>query len=171
MRPARLIGLALLLSAVIPALPPAAAAAPAIVWHDFEEGRSLSLDGRKPSLVDFTASWCTWCKKMDAETYSDARVINRSEAMVCIKVDGDARGDLVAKYGVDGYPTTVFLNPDGSERHRVTGFKGPDLFLEDMAYVLGRGPKPEEPAKGPCTFALLPLLLLPAVLMIGRKRK
>lgn len=171
MRPSKLFGLALLLSAVMSALPPAAAAAPAIAWHDFEEGRSLSLEERKPAMVDFSTSWCTWCKKMDEETFSDARVINRSEAMVCIKVDGDARGDLVAKYGVDGYPTTIFLNPDGSERHRVVGYKGPDAFLGDMDYVLGRGQKPVEPSKGPCTFALLPLLLLPAVLMIGRKRK
>jgi hypothetical protein len=105
---------------------------------------------------------------MDKNTYSDGRVINRSESLVCIKVDGDARGDLVAKYKVDGYPTTIFFNPDGSEKHRVVGYKGPDDFLKELDFALGQGPKPVE-SKGVCAFALLPLLLLPAVVLLRRK--
>ena len=168
MRPAPALGLLLLLSATLVAFPAPAAAAGAIAWHDFEEGTNLSLNQRKPAMVDFSTSWCSWCKEMDKNTYSDARVINRSESLVCIKVDGDARGDLVAKYKVDGYPTTIFFNPDGSETHRVVGYKGPDDFLKDIDFVLGQGPKPVE-SKGACAFALLPLLLLPAVVLLRRK--
>lgn len=171
MRSALFLSLALLALAAPAALPAPAAAASAIAWHDFEEGTNLSLNGRRPALVDFATSWCSWCKKMDAETYSDARVINRSESLVCIRVDGDARGDLVARFKVDGYPTTVFLNPDGSEKHRVSGYKGPDDFLKDIDFALGQGPRPVDGAKGICSFALLPLALLPAVFILGRKRK
>jgi thiol:disulfide interchange protein len=169
---------ALMLTAVVAllalpalALPGPASASGAIAWHDFEEGTNLSLNERRPSLVDFSTSWCTYCKKMDAETYSDARVINRSEQMVFIRVDGDSRGDLVSKYNVDGYPTAVFLNPDGSEKHRVVGYKGPDDFLKDIDYVLGRAPEPVDKPGGICTFALLPLALLPGVVFLGRMRK
>jgi thiol:disulfide interchange protein len=171
MRPELLLALALLVSAVPAVLPAPAAAASAITWHDFEDGTNLSLNGRRPAMVDFATSWCSWCKKMDAETYSDARVINRSESMVCIRVDGDARGDLVARYKVDGYPTTVFLNPDGSEMHRVVGYKGPGDFLKDLDYVLGRGPRPVDSPGGPSPIAFLPLLLIPAVILLGRKWK
>jgi thiol:disulfide interchange protein DsbD len=165
--------LALVLLAVLPALalPGPAAGAGSIAWHDFEEGMNLSLNQRKPAMVDFYTDWCTWCKEMDKKTYSDARVINRSEALVGIKVDGDARGDLVSKYKVDGYPTAVFLNPDGSEKHRVVGYKGPDDFLKDIDYVLGRAPEPVDKPGGICTFALLPLALLPGVVFLGRMRK
>jgi thiol:disulfide interchange protein len=168
MRLAPVLALALLLSAIPVALPAPAAAAGAINWHDFEEGMNLSLNQRMPTMVDFATSWCTWCKKMDAETFSDARVIGRSESLVCIRVDGDARGDLTAKYNVTGYPTTIFFNPDGSEKHRVVGYKGPDDFLKDIDFVLGQGPKPVE-SKGVCAFALVPLLLLPAVVLLRRK--
>jgi thiol:disulfide interchange protein DsbD len=168
MRAAPIVALALLLSAIPLALPAPATAASAITWHDFDEGMNLSLNQRMPTMVDFSTSWCTWCKKMDAETFSDARVIDRSGSLVCIRVDGDNRTDLTAKYKVDGYPTTLFFNPDGSEKHRVVGYKGPDDFLKDIDFVLGQGPKPAE-SKGVCSFALLPLLLLPAAALLRRK--
>ncbi len=168
MRPVAVVLLAFLVAAPVMALQRPAAAASTMTWHDFEEGENLSLNQRRPALVDFFTSWCSWCKKMDAETYTDSRVINRSESLVCVKVDGDARGDLIAKYKVDGYPTIVFLNPDGSEKHRVVGYKGPDDFLKDIDFVLGQGSKPVE-SKGACAFALAPLLLVPAVVLLRSK--
>lgn len=167
MRPALALALALPILAMPLALPAPAGAAAAITWHDFETGMNLSLNLGMPAMVDFSTEWCSWCKEMDKNTFSDPRVINRSESLSCIRVDGDARGDLVTRYNVDGYPTTVFLNPDGSEKHRVVGYKGPDEFLKDMAFVLGQGPRPVE-SKGPCTFVLLPLLLAPAVVLLRR---
>ncbi|MBM4249923.1 MAG: DUF255 domain-containing protein [Euryarchaeota archaeon] len=163
----RAMALAILLSASGLALPQPAAAATSITWHDFEEGMNLSLNKRVPALVDFYTDWCTWCKEMDKNTYSDDRVIDRTDGLVCIKVDGDARPDLVARFKVDGYPTTVFLNPDGSEKHRVVGYKAPDDFLKEIDYALDRGPLPATSDTGPCTFALLPLLLLPAIAAVG----
>jgi thiol:disulfide interchange protein len=135
-----------------------------------EEAFTRARAERKCVLVDVYTDWCSWCKKMDEDTYSDSRVINRSAGLACVKVDGDARGDLVARYKVDGYPTVVFLNPDGSEKHRVVGYKGPDDFIKDLDYVLGRGPRPAE-SGGACAFALLPLALVPAVVLAGRKAK
>lgn len=169
MRPATAltISLALLLPAALVALPRPVPAEGAITWHGFEEGMNLSLNQRMPAMVDFYTDWCTWCKEMDKNTYTDARVIERAGSMVCIKVDGDARPDLVSKYRVDGYPTTLFLNPDGSEKHRVVGYKPPEEFIKDMDFVLDAGPKPAEPGPGICAFALAPLLLLPAAVWLG----
>lgn len=168
MRAALLLALALLVPATLVAFPAPASAAAAITWHDFEEGMNLSLNQRIPTMADFSTSWCTYCRQMDAETFSDARVIDRAGSLVSIKVDGDARGDLTAKYNVTGYPTIIFFNPDGSEKHRVVGYKGPDDFLKDIDFVLGQGPRPVE-SKGICAFALLPLVLIPAVVLLRRK--
>lgn len=159
----------LLLSATVLAAPAPATAAVSITWHDYDTGLNLSLTNHTPSMLDFSTSWCNWCKKMDADTYSDVRVVNRSERFICIKIDGDARGDLVAQYRVTGYPTTVFLNPDGTEKHRVVGYKGPEDFLKDMAFALGEGHKPTG-SKGPCAFAVAPgLVLIPAIILLRKK--
>jgi thiol:disulfide interchange protein len=161
----------LCLAAALPPVAQPAAAAQEITWWGYEQGMNLSQSRNKGALIDFSTSWCSWCKKMDEETYSDPRVIEKSQRLVCIRVDGDARGDLVAQYSVDAYPTTIFLAPNGTEAHRVDGYKGPDDFLEDMDYVLGEGARPAGAEKSPCTFALLALLPIPAVMLVLPRRR
>jgi len=65
-------------------------------------------------LLDLTAVWCHWCHVMDAASYSDdeiAKTINND--FVPIKVYIDKRPDLRERYNMGGFPSTVFLNPDG----------------------------------------------------------
>jgi len=165
---AKILPVAIALAAflAVPVAVPSPAAAAPIQWHDYEEGMNLSAAQNKIALIDFATGWCSWCKKMDEDTYNDSRVMEKAQSFVCIRVDGDMRGDLVARYGVDGYPTTIFLAPNGTVTHRVVGYKGPDDFLKDMAYALGQGPK-HSAGTGTCILGLVPLLALPAVLALG----
>lgn len=149
--------------------PAPASAEGGIQWHGYEDGMDLSLSQNKSVLIDFSTSWCSWCKKMDQDTYNDTRVIEKALRFVCIRVDGDARGDLVARYSVDGYPTTVFLGPGGAQVHKVVGYKGPDDLLKDMSYALGEGAKPA-PGPGSCLPWLIPLFAVPAVFYSARRR-
>jgi thiol:disulfide interchange protein len=169
MRPGPAIAIFLVFAAALSVLPGRVVAADTIQWHDYEAGLNMSSANGTPAMLDFSTSWCSWCKKMDADTYSDERVINLSGRFVCIRVDGDARGDLDVLYKVDGYPTTVFLNANGTEKHRVTGYEGPDDFLKDMAFALGEGPGPAA-TKGACTFALAPILIVIPALVRSRRR-
>lgn len=107
-----------------------------IEWFDYDTGLRLANENNKPVLIDFYTDWCYYCDVMDENTYSDQQVIEKSKDFVCVNVDGDVRQDLVASYGITGYPTTVFLDPDGTEVKRVNGYVPPGPFLEDMNYVL-----------------------------------
>ncbi|MBI2654901.1 thioredoxin domain-containing protein, partial [Candidatus Woesearchaeota archaeon] len=65
-------------------------------------------------LLDLTAVWCHWCHVMDANSYSNdeiAKIINNE--YVPIKVYIDKRPDIRERYNMGGFPSTVFLNPDG----------------------------------------------------------
>jgi thiol:disulfide interchange protein len=148
---------------------PQSAAAQTIEWHDYEEGMNLSSARNRSVLIDFATSWCSWCKKMDADTYGDARVIEKALRFVCIRVDGDNRSDLVSIYGVDGYPTTVFLDPNGTVAHNVVGYKGPDDFLPDMDYALGEAEKPAQKSGSGCILGLVPMMAVPAILIASRR--
>ena len=107
-----------------------------IEWYDYDTGLRLANENNKPVLIDFYTDWCYYCEVMDENTYSDQQVIEKSKDFVCVNVDGDVRQELVASYGITGYPTTVFLDPGGTEVKRVNGYVPPGPFLEDMNYVL-----------------------------------
>jgi thioredoxin-related protein len=88
-------------------------------------------------MADFYTEWCGWCKKLDTEVYTDSRVTRIArDHFVAVKIDGDKHEQLVHKYEVRGYPTIVFLEPDGQELKRIRGFEPAKLFAADMLEVL-----------------------------------
>src|SRR2546430_4499047 len=72
----------------------------------------------KPVLLAISAVWCHWCHVMDDTSYSDPEVIRMiNERYVPIRVDNDERPDVNRRYNMGGWPTTVFLTPDGEIVH------------------------------------------------------
>ena len=81
-------------------------------WSEASFRKAKELD--KPILLDISAVWCHWCHVMDKTTYSDNGVTRLIEnKFVPIKVDRDQRPDIDKRYNMGGWPTTVFLTPDG----------------------------------------------------------
>ena len=65
-------------------------------------------------MVDFYTDWCSWCKKLDADTYPNAKVVAYSSKLVSVKVDAEKEGvELAKRYKVQGYPTILFLDANG----------------------------------------------------------
>ncbi len=73
--------------------------------------------------LDFETSWCGYCKQMDQFVYTAQAVVDATRDIVCIKVDGDERRDLVERFGVRGYPTGILFGPDGTELARFSGYR------------------------------------------------
>ena len=72
----------------------------------------------KPVLLAISALWCHWCHVMDETSYSDAEVIRLvNERYVPIRVDNEERPDVNRRYNMGGWPSTVFLTPDGEIVH------------------------------------------------------
>jgi len=87
-------------------------------------------------MVDFYTHWCTWCKVMDAKTFTDPKVAALAEGMVAVKVNAEAERAVAGQYGVRAFPTIVFLNPDGTLRQRVQGYKPPEGMIPILEDVL-----------------------------------
>jgi len=113
-----------------------------VAWvHNLEDGLKQAAEQGKPVMVDFYTDWCGWCKKLDEDTYSDARVQEKARRFVAVKVDADKDEVNRGKYGVEGFPTILFLSPNGKEIHRVPGFAPPEAFLKEMDRALQRAAK------------------------------
>jgi thiol:disulfide interchange protein len=105
-----------------------------IAWtHDYEAGLAAAREADKPVMVDVFATWCAPCKLLDENVFSRADVAEASQDFVTIRVDGDQHPDTVNQLGVRGYPTVVFLTPDGEEIGRSVGAVSYDVMLTEMA--------------------------------------
>ncbi len=68
----------------------------------------------KPVLLSISARWCAGCHEMDRETYDEPRIAaNCSDGFVPVRVDADRHPRVRERYTMGGFPSTVFLTPDG----------------------------------------------------------
>jgi uncharacterized protein YyaL (SSP411 family) len=89
-------------------------------WGDEAFERAREED--KPLLLSIGYAACHWCHVMEHESFEDPETAElMNERFVCIKVDREERPDVDGLYmeavvtmtGHGGWPTTVFLTPDG----------------------------------------------------------
>lgn len=110
-----------------------------LAWFDGGFDAALAAAGREGRLVflDFWTDWCTWCKVLDRETFSDERVVARMRGLVCLSVDAESEAGraLAARFSVAAFPALVFLDADGTPRDRIDGFLPPPAFLAEVARV------------------------------------
>lgn len=112
----------------------AKAAKPLEFRHDVDAAITEAADKKLPCFIKFETSWCGPCKMMAQLVFTAKDVVEASEGVVCVMVDGDERKDLVERYEVKGYPTGLMIAADGSEVARFLGYqkvKEMTAFLKD----------------------------------------
>ncbi len=103
---------------------------------DYDSALAVAQQKGQKVLIDFYTEWCKWCKTLDTVTYVDSAVIEYSKTLVFAKIDAEADTSTTQKYKVQGYPTIVLVNDDGSEIDRIGGYLEPDEFLETVENYL-----------------------------------
>ncbi len=85
---------------------------------------------RKPVLLSIGATWCHWCHVQERTVFADPAIAEKVGALtVPVRIDTDHRPDINERYNQGGWPTTVFLTPEGAP---ITGgtYIPPEEFTE-----------------------------------------
>ena len=110
-------------------------------WTDNPLDKIISNNQDKLVLLDFETDWCVWCDRLDADTYTDERVIEfAKQNLISKKIDAekDSGPEQKKKYRVRGYPTILLLDTDGNEIDRIVGYRPPDEFLNELNRIKSR---------------------------------
>ncbi len=113
---------------------PATEKAAGIMFHEgtWAEALELSKSENKPIFLDVYATWCGPCKRLKKNTFSDREVGEFfNAAFINVAVDGE-KGEgleLARKYGVNAYPSLIFINQNGEVISYTKGYHNAKQFL------------------------------------------
>ena len=108
-------------------------------WSDV---RALASNEHKLILIDAYTDWCSWCKVMDRETFTDtavAKFINDRFVPVRYEMETGFGAIMAAKYRVNGFPTFLIFTPDGKLVYRILGYLKPKEYLDELSNALNPG--------------------------------
>jgi thiol:disulfide interchange protein len=163
----KLTALAVLVVVAVALLLPSRRASASEGWlSDFDGAKKAATAANKPILADFTGSdWCIWCKRLDAEVFSqDVFKSFARENVVLFVADfpqereldeatANQNRRLAEQYGVQGFPTVLLLDAGGKVLAR-TGYRrgGADAYVAHLRELVAsaRGAqRAEETAEKP----------------------
>jgi len=98
-----------------------------IQWYSFEKAYELNKKKPRKMLVDVYTDWCGWCKKMDAETFSDPVIMEYMQKhFYSVKLNAETKDTIT----IDG---VTFINP-GRGGRRQTHQLASELLRGNMSY-------------------------------------
>ena len=109
--------------------------------NDIEDALARAKREGKPVLLDFYATWCTDCIRMEKTTFADARVRAQLKNYVLLQADvtdnNDASIAIKKKFEVFGPPALLLFGAEGSERKnlRFYGYRNVEEFLALLGKV------------------------------------
>jgi thioredoxin-related protein len=126
---------------------------PAFEWRtDLPQAAADARQNGRLLLLDFSGSdWCGWCKKLDAEVFSQPAFQEYAATnLVAVLVDFPRRAPqsealkaqnerLMRHFKVEGFPTLLLFSPEG-ELIGELGYQpgGPEAFIQAIRQALVR---------------------------------
>lgn len=111
---------------------------------DLDEKLSTAKERQQLTLLDFTASWCTECERMEKTTFSDPNVIRELQGVQLLKVDitenNENNREILKKFTLSLPPIVLLFDKNGNEikNIRAVGYKNANDFLKRLKILHSR---------------------------------
>lgn len=99
----------------------------------WDEALAKARKENKMVFLDAYTSWCGPCKKMKRNVFTDtvvAAFFNKNFVNIAADMEKGEGVTIADKYGIDSYPTLIFVNGDGMQLGRESGYQDPEELLE-----------------------------------------
>lgn len=118
-----------------------------IKFVDQEWGYALDKAKRenKYIFVDVYADWCMPCKRMAATAFVNdtvTEIYNRNYINVRIDAEKTIGPEVKQKFGINAYPTLLYLRPDGSLVKKVVGAMNSTQLIRTSEKIIGQSQSP-----------------------------
>jgi thiol-disulfide isomerase/thioredoxin/YHS domain-containing protein len=126
---------------VLMAVASACCSAQADEWMtDFDQARQIASEQNRAILIHFYGEWCPPCKEMEKNVlHTDVVQQAIAKDIVAVKVNVDDRKDLAARFGVEKFPTDIFIEPTtGKHIVKSEGKKTAKEFAESIVRAAAR---------------------------------
>jgi thiol-disulfide isomerase/thioredoxin len=105
-----------------------------VCYYDDESKPRWKYLGDKPCIIDFSTTWCGWCKKLHPIL---EQVAEQYDGQIYVyTLDAEEEPELAALFGVNSYPTVV-LCPMKGHPQIVSGYNPLDVWQEAILQVFG----------------------------------
>ncbi len=117
-------------------------------WYSFTDGLKIAQTEKKKVLIDVYTDWCEWCKKMDEEVYTNSSVKKYlASKFILVKLNAESEMkhifqgreysemELSYIFGVEGFPTTIFIREDMQPITAVPGYFPADVFMKILTFI------------------------------------
>ena len=96
----------------------------------------------KPLVILATADWCNPCQRLHREALSDADVKTALDSFTRLEIDHSSRSDrtneVLVGLKIDGLPTLVFYDAQGTEVARLEGARSAEEVIAAAKKASGR---------------------------------
>jgi FKBP-type peptidyl-prolyl cis-trans isomerase 2 len=110
-----------------------------IPWmEDYEEAIAAAGRGDKPIVLVLYADWCGFSKKLFDRTMEDPRIKVLKDRFVWLKIDSSKDCFYKNRFGQEGYPMIVVMDPEGLVLEKMNGYRDGKTLREGLEEYLGQ---------------------------------
>lgn len=105
----------------------------------FERAMAQQKESGQPVAVYFYATWCPYCRALERDVLSKAKVEKHLERALKVKVDIDEDPDLARQFGIASVPGFVVISAKRGTARKLDLYTQPEPFIDECRRA-GIGP-------------------------------